>query len=323
MAVLDRECRVTAANGAYIRLFPGNLPSASDLVQLCQPDWNRVVLRTLRDVIELGHSADNIEVTLEVPGLGLRHLLLSARGIFDCENPDDAVALALLDVTGSRLAQRAAADLEKQHAVLLQEANHRIANNLQIIGSMLLLKARSVKSEETRTHLRDIHERLVLVAEVQHQLCFSGRYDEIDIEPFVAQLCGRLSRSMTEGDDRVAIHSSCSGGKIKSDHAMSFGQIVTELVLNALKHGFPDGRRGAIAVKFDANGPEWRLSVSDDGIGRCSDARKEQIGLGMNIVEALARSLDARVEISEIWPGSSTAIIHSLPAAKPSAGRHE
>ena len=320
LAVLDRSFRVTAANRPYYRLFPANFsaPAGQPFCQPVPPSWNAFVLQTLNDVIALDILAEDIEIELDVPGAGMRRMLLNAQRICDSENPDDAVAVGLTDVSALRQIERDTSDATDQHALLLQEAHHRIANSLQIIASILLLKARSVESEETRNHLRDVHKRLILVATVQRQLCSSGMLDELEFGPYVAQLCGGLARSMTDGDGRVTILTSSSEGKIKADDAVSFGLIVTELVLNALKHGFPGERRGAITVTFHANASGWRLSVSDDGVGYTDDAQLAHTGLGTSIVEALARHLKAKVEIAQTGVGSSTAIVHTAPVQQAS-----
>ena len=99
---------------------------------------------------------------------------------------------------------------------------------------------------------------------------------------------------------------------VKSEDAISFGLIVTELMINALKHGFPNRRAGHIAVDFAADGLEWRLSVSDNGIGRQRNpAEPDQVGLGTSIVEALAHQLKAKVEIHPCNPGTETSIVHA------------
>ncbi len=205
--------------------------------------------------------------------------------------------------------------LLRQQDLMLQEVHHRVANSLQIIASILLLKSRTVQSEETRMHLKDIHQRLVLVATVQRQLSASGPAGEIEFGPYLAQLCDSLARSMVDGD-AVAIVPSATSGTVRSDDAISFGLIVTELVINALKHGFPDGRRGRISVDFAAIEADWRLSVSDDGIGR-QPHLADHAGLGTRIVEALARNLNASVEIADGGPGATTTLLHT------SKGRNE
>jgi two-component sensor histidine kinase len=93
---------------------------------------------------------------------------------------------------------------------------------------------------------------------------------------------------------------------------VSLGLIVTELVINAVKHGFPEHRAGHIVVDFVASGSAWRLSVSDDGVGRGENSDgKAHVGLGTSIVEALASQLQATVEISTARPGAATSIVHA------------
>ena len=87
---------------------------------------------------------------------------------------------------------------------------------------------------------------------------------------------------------------------------------MTELLINAVKHAFPNDRSGTIRVKYDSTGSEWHLSVSDDGVGRASrGGQPESTGLGTSIVEALVNQLDARVEISTSSKGTSLSIIHA------------
>jgi hypothetical protein len=95
----------------------------------------------------------------------------------------------------------------------------------------------------------------------------------------------------------ITLEVHAQAGSATSEQAVSMGLIVTELVLNALKHAFPDGREGKVLVAYDVAGSSWRLTVSDNGIGRPDDdAPKTVPGLGTNLIEALAKQLDARVE---------------------------
>jgi len=78
-------------------------------------------------------------------------------------------------------------------------------------------------------------------------------------------------------------------GTVESSQAVSLGLVTTELVINALKHAFPTGREGEIVVRYDVDGAGWRLSVSDNGIGRRNDDHERAGGgLGTSIVETLS-----------------------------------
>ncbi len=106
--------------------------------------------------------------------------------------------------------------------------------------------------------------------------------------------------------------------RVGADVSVSLSLIVTELVINALKHAFPEDRAGKIIVDYRAQGPKWTLSVNDDGVGM-PDAGAPP-GLGTSIVEALARQLRARVTVADRDPGTSVSIIHAHLAAVDEAG---
>src|SRR4026207_1879868 len=101
-------------------------------------------------------------------------MLLNARRVLTEDGSASAILLAIEDVTRRREADREKDELLQAKEILLQEMQHRVANSLQIIASILLLKARTVQSEETGSHLRDAHQRVMSVASVQQHLRAAG-----------------------------------------------------------------------------------------------------------------------------------------------------
>src|SRR6478609_5005174 len=105
------------------------------------------------------------------------------------------------------------------------------------------------------------------VATVQQQLRASGLNESIEIGPYLSKLCDSLAKSMV-GDRRpISIKVQATSGAATSSEAVSIGLIVTELVINALKHAFTSGETGEILVSYAAPETGWRLSVSDNGSG--------------------------------------------------------
>jgi two-component sensor histidine kinase len=98
-------------------------------------------------------------------------------------------------------------------------------------------------------------------------------------------------------------------GRLDSAQAVSIGLIVTELVINALKHAFPRGAGGHILVGYKAIGDGWTLSVSDDGVGIPKGTVPAKAGLGTSIVEALAKQLGASVDLADTQPGTKASIV--------------
>ena len=92
--------------------------------------------------------------------------------------------------------------------------------------------------------------------------------------------------------------------------SVSVGLVVTELVINALRHAFPDGRSGHVVVGYTAKGGDWRLSVSDDGVGMGELAERSRAGLGTGIVRALAKQLRAEITVDDTAPGTRVSLTH-------------
>ena len=204
-------------------------------------------------------------------------------------------------------------ELLRQKEVLLQEMQHRVANSLHIIASILLLKARSVSSEETQLHLVDAHRRIMAVAAVQEQLHGARQGDQVEMRPYLSKLCESLASSLT-GDTRpVTLRPLVDDGTVLSTTAVSIGLVVAELFINALKHAFPGDRNDCqVTVSFDVNGSDWKLVVSDNGIGKAiGTTATTGGGLGSSLIKALAHQLDAKVDIVSSPKGRSVAVTHA------------
>jgi chemotaxis protein methyltransferase CheR len=320
LVVLDQDLRVIAASRSFYRTFAVEPQDTQGrrLYELGDGQWNIPALRTvLEDIIPRHRTVEAYEVEHEFPTIGRRVMLLNARRVFDKDGSTAALLLAIEDVTHRRDADREKDELLRQKEVLLQEMQHRVANSLQIIASILLLKARTVQSEETRLHLRDAHQRVMSVATVQQQLHASGLNESIEIGPYLSKLCDSLATSMI-GDRRpLSIKVQATSGTAVSDDAVSLGLIVTELVINALKHAFPSGGKGEILVSYDAQNSGWRLSVSDNGSGaQEASGEAPHAGLGTSIVEALAHQLEATVQKSD-GPQGTTVSITGVVSGRP------
>jgi chemotaxis protein methyltransferase CheR len=233
-------------------------------------------------------------------------MLLNARKVVYDKSDTHTILLAFLDVTDRRIIENDKADLLaqtedllRQKQVLLQEMQHRVANSLQIIASILLLKARAVTSEETRGHLQDAHRRVMSVAAVQEHLHAAEGIDQIEVSNYLTTLCSSLATSMVGEAHPIAIDVAADRSMIDSARAVSIGLIVTELLINAIKYAFPALRSDAlIRVTYEVSGLDWKLTVADNGIGRSASdpVNSASGGLGTAIVAALVRQLEAQMQ---------------------------
>ena len=194
--VLDKELRVIAANRSFYSVFKVSPEHTQGrlLYALGDGQWDIPKLRALLEKIlpEKG-VMEGYEVEHEFPGLGHRTMCLNARQVFYKGGAGTTILLGMEDITERRVLEREKDELLRQKDVLLEELQHRIANSLQIIASIILLKARAVQSEETRLHLQDTHKRVMSIAAVQKQLHASGVGGSIEIAPYLPA-CAKPSR---------------------------------------------------------------------------------------------------------------------------------
>ena len=124
---------------------------------------------------------------------------------------------------------------------------------------------------------------------------------------------------MIEDPARLSIRVEVDDSVVVADVSISLGLIVTELVINALKHAFPDERSGTIVIKHQSSGQDWTLSIADDGIGTPVGKDAPKSGLGTGIVEALAKNLNGEITWNAATPGTTVTISHR-EASEPRTG---
>ena len=319
LLLLDADLTVLGASASFCRVFDiaPDQATGRSIGALGHGEWNSARLASLLKATASGFaSVEAYEMDLKRPDQPPRRLVLNAQKLdyADADGGDVRLLLAVSDVTDARIAEKLKDDLLREKAILLQEVQHRVANSLQIIASVLLQNARKVQSEETRTHLRDAHQRVMSVAAVQEQLAIS-RLGDVELRPYFTQLCQSLGASMIRDHDQLSITVNADESAVNADVSVSLGLIVTELVINALKHAFPGGRRGEITVDYRTADADWTLSIGDNGVGMPKDPADAKPGLGTGIVEALVKQLDATLVVTDVAPGTRVAITHTARTA--------
>jgi two-component sensor histidine kinase len=317
LLLLDGDLRLIAASKSFCEAFQINPCSVAGrfLRELGSGEWDRAQLMALLDATASGYAkVESYELDLRRENREDRHLVLNAQKLEYGNEDSTRLLLAVSDVTDARIAEKLKDDMLREKAILLQELHHRVANSLQIVASVLMQSARRVLSDETRTHLFDAHQRVMSVASLQKQLSTSSLTD-VELRPYFIALCNSIGASMIRDHNQLTLDVSVDSSVTSADVSVSLGLIVTELVINALKHAFPGERNGKIKVDYHSHGPNWALSVTDDGVGMDADATSTKAGLGTSIVQALTRQLQAAIRVSDANPGTAVTIAHTQIAA--------
>lgn len=310
--LLDGDLRIMEASASFCRGF-GIDPEAvrgESVIALGSGEWDIPQLDSLLRATISGNGIVGYEMDLRQPGEQPRRLVIDAHRLDYSQGAALRILVAISDVTEARLAAKLKDDLLREKHILLQELQHRVANSLQIIASVLMQSAKKVQSDEARSHLHNAHDRVMSIATLQKQLA-ATRLGDVELRSYFADLCRSIGASMIDRDGPLKLSSTVDDSLVKADTSISLGLIVTELVINALKHAFPGpDRPGSIAVEYRSSGFAWNLTVTDDGVGMPADHATAKPGLGTGIVDALSKSLDATVTVSDADPGTRVSVSH-------------
>jgi two-component sensor histidine kinase len=192
-------------------------------------------------------------------------------------------------------------------SALLHEIDHRVKNNLQLIASMILLQSRRAADPAARVALKGALERVAAVAAV-HRRLFQGDPMVFEVADFVRDLTGDLAAAAGRDDLQIALE--LDEITIPASSAAPFALVFNELLGNALKHAFPAGRAGRVAVSLVNRGEVFVLTVSDDGVGLGDSAP----AFGSMILKLLCQQLHADLQISQAQPGVRATV--TVPIAR-------
>jgi len=197
--------------------------------------------------------------------------------------------VVIQDIDDRKLAdQRLQAALEEKE-VLLGEVHHRVRNNLQLIISLLALEAGKITDPAMHQVFDDALARIHAIGLIHQQLYERGEFARMDFADYVRKLALALHTALAPKQVRFAFE--LEPFQCSTDRAIPMAMVLVELVMNALKHAFPDGRPGLVTIRL--RGPKTKdcvvVEVEDDGIGAPDPARE---GTGLTITRMLTRQLD-------------------------------
>jgi two-component sensor histidine kinase len=269
LLLLDGQLTIIAASTSFCSAFGVNAAqlTSQPLYALDDGKWDNSELRSLMAATMSGEGTQDVRnIDLRRSRQPARHLIVQARRLVYLDLEQTRILVAVSDVTDARAEMAQMEEAAHGNRILLQEVRHRVANSLQIIASVLLRNARATTSEETRDHLQNAHNRVMSVAGLERLLSTSEDGD-IEVHAYFTRLCESITASMIGEVDQISLIVEGGDGVVEAGVSVSLGLIVTELVINALKHAFPDGRPGKIVVDYNFHGPNWILCVRDNGVG--------------------------------------------------------
>lgn len=186
-----------------------------------------------------------------------------------------------------------------EREVLLQEVHHRVKNNLQVVSSLINMQVRKLKNHTGRDALEECQTRVQAIALIHEQLYQSKDYARVPFSQYVRSLASMVFDTVGISQAVVRLELTLEDVSLAVDRAIPCGLILNELITNALKHGFPEGREGWVRVELSRH-PEGilLLGVEDDGVGLTDRVDVERsTSLGLQLVRTLTEQLDGQLEV--------------------------
>jgi two-component sensor histidine kinase/CHASE3 domain sensor protein len=222
---------------------------------------------------------------------------------------ESKVASRTADLARRTEEMRAAKDRAE---LLVDEVNHRVANSLAMVSSLVGLQANGSKHGATKAALAETQSRIQAIALVHQRLYSSGEIQDVALDEYLRSVLDQFQSTM--GDGRIALRYELEPISLRTDTSINLGVIATEWVMNAAKYAYPD-RSGEVRVTLRLlQQGEVLLSVEDDGVGR-GKTPVQGTGLGSRIVKAMAASMRGQVEYADRAPGFSARLAFPLAAA--------
>jgi two-component sensor histidine kinase/CHASE3 domain sensor protein len=222
-----------------------------------------------------------------------------------------ALATGLEDRVKIRTADLAEA--RDRAEVLLAEVNHRVANSLSLIASMVKLQGNALGDGAGRQALDETYARIFAIAEVHKRLYSSGDVRFVALDEYLASLLDQMAASMRHEGLGAWIKYDLEPIRLPTDASVNLGVVVSEWVTNAYKYAYP-GRSGEVRITLKRlPDSHAELIVEDDGVGRTTDRPAQGTGVGTRLVTAMAGTMRAEIAYLSRHPGTAARLVFPLP----------
>jgi PAS domain S-box-containing protein len=205
------------------------------------------------------------------------------------------------DITSRKLMEEMLKISLKEKEVLIREIYHRTKNNMQVISSLLGLKAALIDDDQIKNLLQDMKDRIQTIAMVHQKLYQSQNLSRINLKDYISDLANLIVTSHSNDPDKISLVMDLESINIELDIAVPCGLIINELLSNSIKYAFPGDRKGIINIILKKLDDEIiELIVSDDGIGIPEESEyMNRNTLGMQLLKGISEDqLMGKINIS-------------------------
>jgi PAS domain S-box-containing protein len=237
--------------------------------------------------------------------------------------------LLLNDISAKKQAERERIDMERhlegeverrtqdlqsaleQKTALLHEVEHRVKNSLQMTASIVLLKARRLQNPEARKVLQEIAERVSALSAAHRLLYAAGDVSRFNLKDFTTELAGELTLALPKGQVDLDLDIQPLG--VPASKAAALALLLNEVIGNAVKHAFPDGRQGRLTIEIGRAENGLKIAVEDNGVG-LGHLPPSEGNFGKTLIAMLVQQLKGQLTWHDMEPGTRAEIVMPVDA---------
>ena len=226
-----------------------------------------------------------------------KYLRAFTRILRDANNKVKGMIGVIYDITADkRLQMQLESSLEEKN-ILIKEVHHRVKNNMQLISSIMALKSYDLDDDKSKSIFNEINDRIKAMSVIHDKLYTFYNVSEIDIAEYLRHIASELQ--VLQGSPKITIDVQASKAILDVEKALLIGLMVSEMVNNALKHGFPKDKTGNVTIHFTKRERKLILRVLNNGKELTEDMLKSSSGLGISLIKTFVKQLEGTLELDE------------------------
>ncbi|MEP0984891.1 PAS domain S-box protein [Ekhidna sp.] len=257
-------------------------------------DEHQGVIDSSLQLIKKGINFLESEVQIHLES-GDKYLRAFTRVLRDQKNRVKGMVGVVYDISVDKGLQKKLETSLEEKNILIKEVHHRVKNNMQLISSILALKSYELDSEKSKQVFEEINDRIKAMAVIHDKLYTFYNVSEIDIREYLMHIANELHIILSSS--RFTVEVKAEQVIFDVEKALLIGLIVSEMVGNAVKHGFRNITDGVVTIFFEKEGEGHVLKVLNNGDEMDSDVLSKETGLGISLIKTFAKQLGGELSI--------------------------
>ncbi|MBP7734396.1 MAG: PAS domain S-box protein [Spirochaetes bacterium] len=203
------------------------------------------------------------------------------------------------DITERKRAEEALAKTLEEKGMLLRELQHRVKNSFTMMVGLVDLESHRIEDPSTQLVLQQLRDRIMSLSNLYDLLYRSDEVKDVRLDHYLDQICRSIVESYISDNERITLSTQMGEVRVKVKSAIPIGLAVNEILTNAVKYAFPEGREGRVTVMLQTRDDTLILEISDNGRGMQPETqRKASTGMGSQLIRLMVKQLNGTLSLT-------------------------